>query len=327
MKEIIKNLCKEDLLILKEQITNKLYDAIESDCYHEHDNNHIKPNVCPDCLSSNVVKNGKSPQGVQKYKCNRCKKTRTITRNKLTYSSKKKFNQWARFIESLLAQDSLKVSCEKAKISRSTAFRWRIKILKIMCELNNQDILEGIVYLDETLTSKVLKDKNFPYNPNKIKKRGMSNDKISIACAIDDSNNTIIRVADFGRITSKSLINVYDDKIKKQSIAVFDSLRSYHSLMKHLEIEWKKIPSKKKSIDEYDLEPINHLHAQIKDFLYHYKGISMKYLQGYLSLFNLLRTNKRHYQTSTFESVLNKILGARGHIRCADIDNGKVIIA
>lgn len=45
--------------------------------------------ISPDFSSSNTVKNGKSPKGVQKYKCKDCGNTRVITRNSLNFSSKK----------------------------------------------------------------------------------------------------------------------------------------------------------------------------------------------------------------------------------------------
>jgi len=326
MNEIINKLSEKELIELKQKIDSQL----DNSFYKDYLSDLTKGNqeyVCPCCQSTNIVKNGKTANGTQRIKCNSCQKTKTVTKNKLTFSSKKEFSQWAKFIDSLLAQDSIKVSCVKAGISRSTAFRWRIKVLNILANQVNNDVLEGTIYLDETMVSKVLKDHNFPYNPEKKKKRGMSNDKISVACAIDNSGRVIIKVADIGRITTKALLNVYEGKIREQSIVVSDSLRSYHKLMAELKVVWKKIPSKKKSIDEYDLEPINHLHAQIKDFLYYYKGISLKYLQGYLSLFSLKRLYKRFFQEKTFKIILKTILDGFGHLRCEDIDYGDVIIA
>ncbi len=74
-----------------------------------------------------------------------------------------------------------------------------------------------------------------------------------IACAIDSSNKTISKVVDIGRASSKALIDAFNSRIKEQSKVVADSHRSYYKLMRELKVEWKKIPSKKKSIDEYDL--------------------------------------------------------------------------
>lgn len=47
---------------------------------------------------------------------------------------------------------------------------------------------------------------------------------------------------------------------------ISDSQRSYHPLMKHLQAEWKKIPSRKKEIAGYTLERVNKLHDELKGF-------------------------------------------------------------
>lgn len=66
---------------------------------------------------------------------------------------------------------------------------------------------------------------------------------------------------------------------------ISDSLRSYHRLMKELKVDWKKIPSKKNSIDGYTLDKTNGLHSSIKHYLYSMRGVGAKYLQNYVSLF------------------------------------------
>lgn len=68
-------------------------------------------------------------------------------------------------------------------------------------------------------------------------KIGTSNDKVCISCAIDTNNNTIIKVADIGRATSKALINAFKDKIKEQSEIVADSHRSHNKLMQILKAD------------------------------------------------------------------------------------------
>ena len=57
--------------------------------------------------------------------------------------------------------------------------------------------------------------------------------------------------------------------------------------MKELKANWKKIPSKKKSIEEYTLDEVNHLHSSIKYFLAPFRGISMKHLQGYIEMYKV----------------------------------------
>jgi transposase-like protein len=312
----------DELKLLKDKISAEIFKKI-STVIHPEDSFSSEENfICPHCNSTKTVRNGKSSQGKQRYLCRDCNKTSIITRNTLMFSSKKSVEQWGRFIESLLNGDPVITNAEKSGISDTTAFRWRIKAFNVIVGFMNNDVLEGTVYLDETLVNKVSKNPNIEHNPNK--KRGMSNDKINIACAIDNNSNTIIKVSEYGRIKANTLIDIYKGNIKPNSVVVSDSLRSYHKLMKELDVIWKKIPSKKKCIDEYNLDPVNHLHALIKDFLYKYKGVSEKYLQGYLGLFKLVRETSKSAAFNAIEGIFSKIIGTLGHIRCKDIDDGLI---
>ena len=95
--------------------------------------------------------------------------------------------------------------------------------------------------------------------------------------------------------------------------------------MSHLKVDWIKIPSKKKSLGSYTLEPINSLYALLKDFIYKYKGISVKYLQGYLALFEYQRKNRNHHRKSALKYIILDIFSSSGHLKCTDIDCFKPI--
>ena len=288
MKKELQKMSLKQLVALEKDIKESIYqilkeEIVEKQFHQIHFTEEGKYRCCH-CNSTHKRKARINLQGKQRYYCNHCKKVMIAQQNVITFSSKKKFSQWIEFLKSMLDGDTLELSAQKVGISKRTAFRWRHKILYVMNNLLNQEVLFDVVYIDETLFPVIDK------NPRSIKeersvKRGMSEQKINVTCGIDIHGNTLLKVVDKGRVTSASLITVYDGNIKKGSKVVSDSLRSYHKLMKHLEIDWKKIPSKKKSIEEYNLEPINHLHALIKDFIYKYKGISIKYLQGYLAFF------------------------------------------
>lgn len=66
----------------------------------------------------------------------------------------------------------------------------------------NEDILSDETYLSYEQEGYVKKGK-----------RGISEDKIGIACAIDKHGNTVLAVADRGRPLSKTLIEIFDEPI------------------------------------------------------------------------------------------------------------------
>lgn len=100
--------------------------------------------------------------------------------------------------------------------------------------------------MDETLFGYHTKGKFKEIDVEKPKKRGISEDKISVACAIDEKGK-IIKIINRGRTTSKSLIDIFNGYINKSNLAISDSLRSYHKVQKTLGYEWIKMPSGKSS--------------------------------------------------------------------------------
>ena len=323
----IKNMSFEKLKALKDEISYALNNAIEHEIVLKELNiNNFHSNgkyLCNNCGSFHTHKYGKNAQAKQRYKCLTCNKVMISAQNIITFSTKKDFSQWIAFLESLLNGDSLQLSAKKADISKSTARRWRYKILAVLHEKLNKTKLFGIIQLDETLFSDVHKDKSKPVI--EVKLRGMSNQKLNVTCAIDDKHNTIIKVLETGRVSSKSLIGAYDLLIDENSIVVSDSLRSYHKLMNHLKVDWKKIPSKKKSIEQYDLQAINHFHALIKDFFYKYKGISYKYLEGYLALFDYQNKNRDYHSFDGLINIIRDIFTSESNLKCIDIDDKSFI--
>ena len=315
----------KELISLKEKIQEKLNNKIADEINITNVVNDQGRLICPICSGTNTIRDGKTKQGVQKVRCNDCKKSPVISKGRIMHSSKKSFNQWAKFIESTLIQDKIEISALKAEISIRTAFRWRIKVLSILANLMNNVELEGTAFLDDTLIKEVEKNRNIPKSSTP-KKKGVSNDKISIACAIDLNGNTVIKIADIGRITTKALNNAFKGRIKERSIVVADSHCSHNSFMKELNLIWERIPSKKKSNGKYDLSLIDQLHSRIHYFLYNYKGVSLKYLQGYLALFDLLSKNPKFFLEDIKNGIITTICTISGHVRCVDIDEGRHII-
>lgn len=145
--------------------------------------------ACPYCESHHVHKNGKTPQGVQRYKCH-CGKTFILRYNTLMYHSHLSNEQWNTMLCSTLNNDPLAKMASLAGISVTSAFYCRHKILYVLVQIMNEDILLDEAELDETFIT-------FEHEGYVKKgKHGISEDKIAIACAIDIHNHTVLAVAD-----------------------------------------------------------------------------------------------------------------------------------
>ena len=185
---------------------------------------------CPYCGSQRVHKNGKTPQGIQRYKCT-CKRTFILRHNTLMYRSHLTSEQWNIMLCSTLNNDALQKMATLAGISVTSAFYCRHKILYVLVQIMNEDILLDEVELDETYLT--FEQEGY----ERKEKRGISEDKIGIACAIDVHDNIVLAVADRGRPSSQTLIEIFDKTVTHGIKIISDSQRSYHPLMKHLQAD------------------------------------------------------------------------------------------
>ena len=169
--------------------------------------------------------------------------------------------------------------------------------------------------MDETFYTKINE-----HSPLIVKKRGISDQKINICCAIDGAGRSILQVSNGGRIKAECLIHIFTGKIHPSSDLVSDSQRSYHRLVKELGVTWHKIPSHKKQIDHYTLDKVNHLHSRMKYFLHPFRGISYAFLHGYLAMFRINESYKKAKSLSLTEELMASLMQLKTILTCKMID-------
>ncbi|MEO2189635.1 IS1595 family transposase [[Clostridium] innocuum] len=271
--------------------------------------------TCPKCGGQHVHKNGKTEKGLQRYKCS-CNKTFILRHNTLMFYSRLSCEQWKMMISSTLNNDSLKTMAALTGISVTSAFYCRHKILYVLVQIMNEDILSDEAELDETYLT---------YEQEgyiRTGKKGISEDKIAIACAVDIHDNIVLAVADRGRPKSKTLIEIFDKTMTHGMKIVSDSQRSYHPLMNHLDADWKKTPSRKKEIEGYTLDRINNLHEKIKALFRGKRNVKTHYQQGYLALFQYRRKNPMYMSDKVVRSIFSRLNCIETALRNKDICSG-----
>ena len=146
---ILKNMSKEDRLLLIQMCNNENNKEENKDFYNQLSNNHH----CPHCHSNKICKNGFAGK-YQQFRCNACKKNYTIRTKTIWQNTHKSIELWQEYIELFSQGLALRkiVAEMDNKISLPTAFYWRHKILKFLSK-NNDDSnnkLDGIIEADET---------------------------------------------------------------------------------------------------------------------------------------------------------------------------------
>lgn len=318
LDSIINNATAEEIEIIREKLNNHLINHIYESDVHEELNNDFDSSSCPHCSSHQIIKYGRDNKGNQRFYCKECRKTFSVITGSLFAYTKKEAYQWYLYIESLLRGDTIKQSANIACICEYTSFVWRHKILSIIANItDDKPVLSDTVYLDEKLID-IVTPGTLAAEP-KVKKRGVSEQKRNIACAVDEHGKQIVVVSQQGRITSAELCRIFKECIPDSCTVVSDSQRSYHKLMKELGVTWVKIPSKKTEKDGYTLEKVNLLHSSIELFMHKYRGISDKYMRNYIGMFKLKENYPQYYSKNIINMLFRKIANSLCDLKYKDM--------
>ena len=246
---------------------------------------------CPNCKKTNIVKNGYK-NGRQRFKCKLCNIYFSVNTNSILYKTNKAYSTWIKFIQCELLGLTLLEEKYECDISQTTAFNWRQKLYHAISEVSEKVRLNGEIYIDGKFTSINLKgtkpDKMPRYSKTRTSTtyRGISNHKICILCAVDDSDNMVFKIAGTGKENTIMLEN-FSKYIEKPETIVCDmnhALVTFAKKYKDVNVELVKSGTYANE-NGYSLSEINKLHAEIELDLTKRKGVSLRHLQGYLDMF------------------------------------------
>lgn len=284
---------KEDASLLEESSTTQEF--LSSKKFKEG-----KPEVCPFCGKSHIIKNGKK-DGIQRYLCKDCGKTFGNTHNTILKSSKKDLSVWKRYIHCMIEKYPLRRCAKECGIDLTTAFYWRHKILDALQNMMNDVTLDGVVEADETFTNISYKGnhKNFslPRMPfkrgGKASKRGLSKEKVCVPCGINLNGLSISRISNLGKPKWTDIEKVLGGRVEKDSVFVTDSFRGYQRLSYEMNLNHIRIPRNKHKSGVFNIQLLNNYHAQLKGMInIRFKGVATKYLNNYLVYHNLVNFSK-----------------------------------
>lgn len=248
---------------------------------------------CPYCGSDSFVKNGFTKNGIQKFLCKNCKKGFTPTTSTLMEYHKLALEQHIEYLLNLFRYQTLNSLGHTNKNSRSTSRYWLEKVFISLRNYQDNLILSGEIYFDETYISKVKKYK-FDKAGNKIKEHSITQYCIGIAC---DKNYVYARVENLGKPSFKSTEKCFEGHFKPGSMLIHDSEVSHKILFrKHAFINCQYNASKQlKGLKDKEnpMQPINDQCRFLKMFLKRHSSFDREHLQDYLNLFCFIQNPPR----------------------------------
>lgn len=258
--------------------------------------------ACPHCGSLHVVKDGKH-SGTQRFKCQSCNKRFGWSSCTMFSHSRKDLECWLKYAKCFLEKRTLRECAKECEISLDTAFKWRHKICDALGQIHDSIELNGVVEADETYFApnyKGAKKKFFkeqgitPKSRSEpSKKRGLSKEKISVACAVNLQGKSTGVVCTRGRPTKEALLVAFKSKFGSSSTLVTDSLQAYSEVAKKYKLEHIKIRSGHRKNGIFNIQMVNLYHGELKNMVNsRFRGVATKYLNNYLVYNNFVNFAK-----------------------------------
>lgn len=266
----------------------KLIDTNEADLF-----NSVRIDSCPYCKKTNYTKAGMTKNKIQRYYCKDCSKYFTPTTRTILENHKISVTEWVEFCLNILNYGSITLTSKVNKNGVNTSVYWLHKLFLLLQEYQNDIILSGKVYIDETFYSVI-------YRERKTKDgkflRGLSENQFCIGIGYD-GQNLIAKVEGMAKTSTERTKEVFSNHIKMGSTLVHDDEKSHKALVKELKLIDESYNSKQlKKLRDKDnpLDMINNQCDLLKKFLYSHSGFDRDDLQNYLNFFCFMNSKPRN---------------------------------
>ena len=288
LKKAIQNLSGEERRRLLSDIQIEHFDKGDYVSRVLNKKENKTPIPCPHCGSSEVISRG-IHKGVKRYQCNGCGKYFGGNYGTSLHWIHKK-DKWQHYIECMNERMSLRESAARVGISYRTAFIWRHKILSSLKD-TEPGRLGGIVEADDTYFR--FSEKGKRNLRRKARRRGSGNmtlkkNKVAVVVAADRKGNMVLNVAGKGTLKREDLRTIMAGKFNPDTILCSDGANVYKGLAIQEGIKHIKSTSLRRQVAKnkaYNIQTVNQLQKDLKDYIRKFNGVSSKYLQNYLYWF------------------------------------------
>ena len=265
--------------------------------------NSIEVIQCKLCSSENIIKRGKTNNGIQLYYCKQCNKRFTITTNTIFENHKISITEWVNFLLDLFNYGSTTLISKVNKNSINTAIYWLHKIFLVLKNYQDNTVLKHNVYIDE-MFYKVIKSDIKTKDGKQF--RGISRNQYCIGIGYD-GNNVVAIVEGLGKTTKKLTLETFNGHIEKGAKLIHDDEKSHKELVKELQLKnesYNSILLKTKKDKDNPLRPINHQCDLIRQFLNTHSGFNRDDLQDYLNLYCFMNSGHKNKLEKVEELLL-----------------------
>lgn len=263
------------------------------------------PKNCPYCSSERFIRKGYDSNGIIRYRC-LCGKTFKPTTGTIFDSRKIPVCEWIEYCLNIFRYISLNADSWNNRNAISTSKYWLEKLFLTLENTQNDVVLEGTVWLDETYYSIMMRDRERDEDGNLL--RGLSRNQICIGVATD-KKHTVCIMEGYGKPSQKRSYEAFKEHIKPGATLIHDKENTHKKLVENLSLESIYYASKEMkglADSENPLDPVNRVHCLLKMFLNAHSGFNRDDLQNYLNLYSFV-INPPSDHLEKVEKIINLV--------------------
>lgn len=245
------------------------------------------PKNCPYCGSENFIRKGYDSNGIIRYRCS-CKRTFKPTTGTIFDSRKIPVSEWIEYCLNIFRYISLNADSWNNRNAISTSKYWLEKLFLTLENTQNNIVLSGTVWLDETYYALMMRDRVRDDEGKLL--RGLSRNQICIGVATDKTH-TICFAEGFGKPSQKRSYETFKEHIVPGSTLIHDKEKTHKKLVDKLDlksISYSSAELKRLADSENPLDSVNRIHSLLKMFLNAHSSFSRDDLQNYLNLYSFV---------------------------------------
>jgi len=264
-------------------------------------------NVCRHCQSPRIQKYGFTGNHVRRYRCLDCRRTFTVTTGSIFDNHKIPISEWIDYLLGLFRIQSFNSVSKSNRNSDTTTNYWNSKLYLTLRGYQDNIILGGITYIDETFYK--LRKEDIQTKDNELQYRGLSRNQICIGIGCDLSGHVYCTVEGYGKTSSKKTMDAFFHHVEPGATIVHDMEKSHGKLVQELKLMSEAYSSKSlKGLADKDnpLNEINQRCRQLKYFLNSHSGFNRVNLPDYLNLFAFI-VNPPNDPYKKIEIILNRV--------------------
>ena len=280
------------------------------------------PQTCPHCGSKVFKKYGKNKNFIQIYKCMACNSKFSSTTGTIFDGRKISIIEWIEYCRNLFHYLSTNSNSWNNRNAFSTSSYWLHKLFLVLESYQDDKILKGVVWLDETFYP--LRKKDIKLNEDGTMLRGLSDNQMCIGTACTEKE--VLCFYECNGMPSNDLsYDFFAKHIERGSILIHDATEVHNKLIDKLSLvdkPFKADDCKKLSNDENPLYRINNIHSLLKRFLSMHISFSRTDIQGYLNLFSFIM-NPPDDKVAKIEIILDRAFSTKKRLKYRELFSKK----